>query len=510
MSYFVELSQTALGVVVFATLGLFLLFLIWVVYLFVDDIRQTEHTIRRNYPVVGRFRYFFEHMGEFFRQYFFAMDREELPFNRAQRSWVYRAAKNVDSTVAFGSTRPLDKPGDVIFLNHPFPTLEEDAAEISPVIIGAGFARIPYVTRSIYNISAMSFGALSVPAVRALSEGAEKAGIWMNTGEGGLSSYHLEGNCDLVFQIGTAKYGARDEEGNLSDEKLREIAEHPQVCMFEIKMSQGAKPGKGGILPAEKVTAEIAKIRGIPEGEDSISPNGHTDIRSIDDLLDMVYRIREVTGRPVGFKVVIGTHQWLEELCENIHKRGIASAPDFITIDSADGGTGASPQGLMDYMGVPLKRSLPLVVDILNKYGLKTRIKVNCSGKLVNPSEVAWALCIGADFISSARGFMFALGCIQSFQCNKNTCPTGITTHKKRFQKGLVVVNKAERVYSFANNMQYGVGTIAHSCGVQEPRQLERHHAELINTLGVPVPMSDLFPNHDTQAQYVTFMKEVI
>ncbi len=281
MSYFAELSQTTLGAVVFATLGLFLLFLIWVVYLFVVDIRQTEHTIRRNYPVIGRFRYFFEHMGEFFRQYFFAMDREELPFNRAQRSWVYRAAKNVDSTVAFGSTRPLDKPGDVIFLNHPFPTLEEDAAEISPVIIGAGFARIPYVTRSIYNISAMSFGALSVPAISSLSKGAAKAGIWMNTGEGGLSSYHLEGNCDLVFQIGTAKYGVRDEEGNLSDEKLREIAEHPQVCMFEIKMSQGAKPGKGGILPAEKVTAEIAKIRGIPEGEDSISPNGHTDIRSL-------------------------------------------------------------------------------------------------------------------------------------------------------------------------------------------------------------------------------------
>ena len=280
--------------------------------------------------------------------------------------------------------------------------------------------------------------------------------------------------------------------------------------MFEIKMSQGAKPGKGGILPAEKVTAEIAKIRGIPEGEDSISPNGHTDIRSIDDLLDMIHHIREVTGRPVGFKAVIGTHKWLEELCEKIHQRGIASAPDFITIDSADGGTGASPQGLMDYMGIPLKRSLPLVVDILNKYGLKTRIKLNCSGKLVNPSEVAWALCIGADFISSARGFMFALGCIQSFQCNKNTCPTGITTHKKRFQKGLVVSNKAERVYSFANNMQYGVGTIAHSCGVQEPRQLERHHAELINELGVPVPMSDLFPNHETQPQYVSFMREVI
>lgn len=510
MSYFIELSQNILGVIVFSTLAALAAFLVWLGYLYFVDIKQTKHTIRRNYPVVGRLRYFFEHMGEFFRQYFFAMDREELPFNRAQRSWVYRAAKNVDSTVAFGSTRPLDKPGDVIFLNHPFPTLEEDVAEISPVIIGAGFARIPYVTRSFYNISAMSFGALSVPAVRALAKGAAKSGIWMNTGEGGLSPYHLEGDCDLVFQIGTAKYGVRGKDGNLCDEKLREIAEHPQVCMFEIKMSQGAKPGKGGILPGEKVTAEIAKIRGIPEGEDSISPNGHTDIRSIDDLLDMIHRVRDVTGRPVGFKVVIGTHEWLEEMCQIIHKRGIESAPDFITIDSADGGTGASPQGLMDYMGIPLKRSLPLVVDILNKYGLKTRIKINCSGKLVNPSEVAWALCLGADFISSARGFMFALGCIQSFQCNKNTCPTGITTHKKRFQKGLIEADKAERVASFAKNMQYGVGTIAHSCGVKEPRELERHHAELINELGVPVPMADLYPDQETPAEYVTFMKKVI
>lgn len=509
MGYFAELSLSVLGVVVFATLGLLALFTVWVVYLYIVDIRQTKHTIRRNYPVIGRFRYFFEHLGEFFRQYFFAMDREELPFNRAQRSWVYRAAKNVDSMLAFGSTRPLDKAGDVIFLNDPFPTLEEDVAEISPVIVGAGYARNPYVTRSIYNISGMSFGALSIPAVLSLSKGAAKAGVWLNTGEGGLSRYHLEGGCDLVFQIGTAKFGVRDEEGHLSDEKLREVAAHPEVCMFEIKMSQGAKPGKGGILPGNKVTAEIAEIRGIPEGEDSISPNGHPDIRSTDDLLDMIYRVREVTGRPVGFKAVIGSHQWIEELCEKIHERGIASAPDFITIDSADGGTGASPQGLMDYMGIPLKRSLPLVVDILVKYGLKNRIKIVCSGKLINPSDVAWALCLGADFVTSARGYMFALGCIQSLQCNKNTCPAGITSHKKRFQKGFDEADKTTRVANFAHNMHHNVGTIAHSCGVTEPRQMERHHAELINEMGVPVSMEAIYPGVKTKEQYVQFMKEL-
>lgn len=474
-----------------------------VLYMYLADTTQTKHAIRRNYPVVGRFRYVFEHMGEFFRQYFFAQDREELPFNRAQRSWVYRAAKNVDSTIAFGSTRPLNQPGDVLFLNCLFPTLTEDAAPISALTFGAGYAQNPYTTNSLFNISGMSFGALSVPAVRALSNGAKQAGIWMNTGEGALSPYHLEGGCDIVYQIGTAKYGVRDDQGKLSDEKLREIADLEQVKMFEIKMSQGAKPGKGGILPAAKVTPLIAKTRGIPEGEDSISPNGHAEVRSVNDLLDMIAHVREVTGKPVGFKAVVGSIGWLDELCLAIHERGLQVAPDFITIDSADGGTGAAPQSLMDYMGLPIKRSLPLVVDKLVEYGLRKRIKVITSGKLINPSDVAWALCMGADFITSARGFLFSLGCIQALQCNKNTCPTGITTHNPELQRGLVVEDKAERVASFARNMAYEVGIIAHSCGVKEPRELTRDHAHLINAQGVPAPVIETFPNAQTREQYV-------
>lgn len=472
-------------------------------YMYIADVTQTKQSIRRNYPVVGRFRYAFEHMGEFFRQYFFAQDREELPFNRAQRSWVYRAAKNVDSTIAFGSTRPLNQPGDVVFLNCLFPTLTEDAVPVSPLTFGGGSAKIPYTTNSVFNISGMSFGALSVPAIRALSIGAKKAGVWMNTGEGALSSYHLEGGCDVVFQIGTAKYGVRDEDGKLSDEKLREVAAHEQVRMFEIKMSQGAKPGKGGILPAAKVSALIAKTRGIPEGEDSISPNGHADIRSVSDLLDMINRVRDVTGKPVGFKVVVGNVGWLDDLCLAIHQRGLASAPDFITIDSADGGTGAAPQSLMDYMGLPIKRSLPLVVDKLIEFGLRDRIKVVTSGKLINPSDVAWALCMGADVVTSARGFLFSLGCIQALQCNKNTCPTGITTHDPELQRGLVVKDKAERVANFASSMVYEVGIIAHSCGVVEPRQLSRHHAQLINAQGIPAPLIETFPIVETKAQYL-------
>ncbi|CAA0122154.1 Glutamate synthase [NADPH] large chain [BD1-7 clade bacterium] len=473
------------------------------IYLYLADVTQSSQAIRKNYPVIGRFRYFFEHMGEFFRQYFFALDREELPFNRAQRTWAYKAAKNVDSTVAFGSTRPLNEPGEVLFLSCLFPTLSEDAIPTKHVTVGDGYCKHPYTTDSLINISGMSFGALSVPAVSALSKGAGKAGIWMNTGEGALSPYHLEGGCDIVFQIGTAKYGVRDQQGNFSEEKLKEIAKHDAVKMFEIKMSQGAKPGKGGILPGAKVTSIIAEIRGIQEGEDSISPNGHKEIRCIDDLLDMIVKVRSVTGKPCGFKTVVGNIEWIDELCDRVHQRGLADAPDFITLDSADGGTGAAPQSLMDNMGLPIKRSLPLVVDKLVEYGLKDRVKIICSGKLIMPSDVAWALCMGADFVVSARGFMFALGCIQALQCNKNTCPTGITTHNLELQRGLDPTNKAERVASYAKNLAYEVGIIAHSCGVKEPRELTRDHANIIDPNGLPQPMADMFPLPATRDEFI-------
>lgn len=466
-----------------------------VLYMYVVDKRQHKHAIRHNYPVIGRFRYLFEKQGEFFRQYFFAMDREEMPFNRAERSWVYKAAKNVDRTIAFGSTRNLDATGTIMFMNCAFPTLEEDAVSPAAVTIGEG-CRTPYTTSSIFNISGMSFGALSKPAVRALSKGAKIAGCWMNTGEGGLSSYHLEGDCDIVFQIGTAKYGVRDEEGHLSDDKLRELAAHDNVRMFEIKISQGAKPGKGGMLPGRKVTAEIAQIRGIPQGHDSISPNGHKDIRNVGDLLDMIQRIREVTGKPVGFKSVIGSQVWFKDLLDEIERRGHDSAPDFITIDSADGGTGAAPQPLMDYVGLPLKESLPLVVNLLSERGLIPRIKVVASGKLITPSKVAWAIALGADFVVSARGHMFALGCIQALQCNKDTCPTGITTHDVRLQQGLNVEDKMERVANYNKYIHYGIGLIAHSCGVTNARDLAREHIRIVKEDGLSVALDELYQHH--------------
>jgi glutamate synthase domain-containing protein 2 len=472
-----------------------------IIFLYFFDKHQTVNSVRRNYPVVGRFRTFFEHLGEFFRQYFFAMDREELPFNRAQRQWADRAAKNINNTAAFGSTKNLNVEGTVMFANCMFPRLDDEAMQASPILFGP-YCKKPYQTTSFYNISAMSYGSLSKPAVRALSSGAKMAGIWLNTGEGGVSPWHLEGGCDVVFQIGTAKYGARDETGGLSDEKLREAGNNPSIKMIELKLSQGAKPGKGGILPAIKVTEEISRIRGIPEGEASISPNRHPEINSLDDLLDMINRIRDASGLPTGFKAVIGAYGWLDEFCQLVHKRGIESAPDFITIDSGDGGTGAAPLPLMDEMGLPIRESLPMVVDKLTEYGLRKRIRVLASGKRVTPSEVAWALCAGADAVNSARGFMFALGCIQAMKCNRNTCPTGVTTHDKRLQRGLDPADKSVRVANYAANMMKEVSIIAHSCGVGEPRKLKRYHARVVSANGLSIGLDELHPEVATRTEY--------
>lgn len=487
--------ETAFDVVNFLGL-LFVLILgllaLVAVVLFIIDRNQTGDAIRRNYPVIGRFRHLFSELGEFFRQYFFAMDREELPFNRAQREWVGRAGEGKGNTVAFGSTRNLSVPGTPIFVNDPFPPLDDQYASTEPLVIGQT-CRTPFLAPSIFNISGMSYGAISKPAVQSLSRGAKESGIWLNTGEGGLSPFHLEGGCDLVYQIGTAKFGVRDEDGNLSDDKLREVAAHDTVRMFEIKMAQGAKPGKGGILPGEKVTEEIAAIRGLKVGQDGISPNRHREIDTYDHLMDMIAHIREVTGKPVGIKTVVGSEEAFREFFDTIAKR-TTDAPDFITIDGGEGGTGAAPMPLIDLVGMPVREALPLVADLREEYGLNDRIRLVASGKLVNPGDIAWALAAGADFVTSARGFMFALGCIQALKCNKNTCPTGITTHDPRFQKGLVVERKYTRVARYAKALVKEVETIAHSVGVSEPRKLRRRHVRLVQPNGRSVPMNEVFP----------------
>lgn len=471
-----------------------------VAVLFVIDRGQTADAIRRNYPVIGRFRHLFTTLGEFFRQYFFAMDREELPFNRAQRDWIGHAGRGRGNTVAFGSTRNITLPGTPVFVNAAFPPLDNQYAATEPLVIGPG-ARQPYEATSIFNLSGMSYGALSRPAVRALSRGCASAGCWMNTGEGGLSPYHLEGGCDLVFQIGTAKFGVRDAAGNLDEDRLRSIAARDEVKMIEIKLAQGAKPGKGGILPAAKISPEIAEIRGVPQGRDAISPNRHREVDDWGDLLDFVARVREISGLPTGIKTVYGRHGAFEELFALIRERGEASAPDFIALDGGEGGTGASPMPLMDLVGVSIRESLPKVSALRDAMGLKERIRLIASGKLVNPGDVAWAMCAGADFVASARGFMFSLGCIQAMKCNRNTCPTGVTTHDPRLQRGLVVEDKWKRVANYVRSLTREVEVIAHSVGVSEPRRMRRRHVRIVQPDGSSVPLSELYPRSGEAVQ---------
>ncbi|MSQ53846.1 MAG: FMN-binding glutamate synthase family protein [Betaproteobacteria bacterium] len=469
------------------------------VFLFISDITQKKHGVLRNYPVIGHLRYFFEQLGEYFRQYFFAGDRDEMPFNRSTRSWVYRLAKNEGGILGFGSTYDMHEPGAVIFVNHPFPVLEEERLPTPSLILGENYCKNPFEARSIVNISGMSFGAISEPAVRSLSRGAAVAGCWMDTGEGGLSPHHLEGGCDIIMQIGTAKYGVRDAQGELNPERLIELGK--VVKAFEIKLSQGAKPGKGGVLPGKKVTPEIAQIRGIPEGRDSISPNRHRDISNINDLLDMVMRVRDLTGRPVGVKTAIGGWKFLNELGDAVHRRGLESAPDFLVIDGGEGGSGAAPQALADHMGLSIDEALPRVVDSLIESGLRQRIRVVGSGKLVTSARAAWALCVGADFINTARGFMFSLGCIQALRCHQNTCPTGVTTHNKRLQRALVVQEKYLRVANYAMNMNKEIDMIAHSCGVRHARELKREHVRIVQANHQSVALNMLYPYPEPKAR---------
>jgi glutamate synthase domain-containing protein 2 len=294
------------------------------------------------------------------------------------------------------------------------------------------------------------------------------------------------------MQIGTAKYGIRDAEGNFSTERARELA--TRVKANEIKHSQGAKPAKGGLLPGGKVTPEIAAIRGIPAGEDSLSPNRHRDIASTTELLDQVAAIRALTGRPVGIKTAIGGWWFLNDIAENVLRRGLEYAPDFLVIDGGEGGSGAAPQALFDHMSLSIEEALPRAADVLYESGLKERVRLVASGKLVTSARAAWALCVGADFVNTARGFMFSLGCIQALRCHTNTCPTGITTHNPRLQRGLVVQEKYLRVANYAMGMNRDIEMIAHSCGVAHPRLLRREHCRIVQSNGATASLNTLYP----------------
>lgn len=458
----------------------------------VQDLTQRRHAVRRVYPLVGRLRYLVEKVGPELRQYIVTSDLEERPYNRAQRSWVYQSAKGVNSAVGFGTQQDVGRPGQFHFLPSPFPTLHDEAPEDPrPHVIGPGRPR-PFVTGSRINIAPMSFGALSEAAVRALAAGAADANCYVNTGEGGLSPHHLSGGGDVVFQIGPAKYGVRTPEGEMDWLRLIEIGQMPQVRAIEIKVGQGAKPGKGGILPGAKVTPEIAAIRGIPAGEPSLSPNRFTEFDSVPSLLAFVQRVQASVPVPVGVKIVAGDPAFLDDLARALAEDG--AGPDYVSVDGAEGGTGAAPMSLADHMGLPLHDAIVAVDNAYRRHGVRDRITVIAAGRMITGADVAYSLALGADLVNIGRGFLFSLGCIQALRCHTNECPTGVATQSHWRQRGLVPSEKRGRVANYARAVQEDLMTVVRALGLTSPADLRREHVEVVVEVGKRMRTSDLYP----------------
>ena len=456
------------------------------------DMVQTKHAILRVYPLVGRLRYLLEMVGPELRQYIVTDDLAERPYFRAKRSWAYRAAKGVDSAVGFGTQQDLGQPGQYHFLPSPFPVLHSEApADPEPHVVGPHRPR-PFVTRARVGIAPMSFGALSEAAVRALALGAGEAGIAINTGEGGLSPHHLSGGGDVIFQIGPAKYGVRTPEGDLDWERLREIGTNPQIAAIEIKVGQGAKPGKGGILPGAKVTPEIAAIRGIPVGEASLSPNRFSDFSSFAELIEFVERVKETVPVPVGVKIVVGDTAFADDLAQTLADEG--RGPDYVSVDGAEGGTGAAPMSLTDHMGLPLQDALVAVDDAYRRWGVRDRITIIGAGRIVTGAEAAYAMALGADLVNIGRGFLFSIGCIQALRCHTNECPTGVATQSTWRQRGLVPQDKRSRVANYARAVSEDLMVVTRSLGLRSPAALSRSHLEVVVAIGQRMRGSDLYP----------------
>lgn len=426
-------------------------FLIMLAINFIYRHVQRQHALLSNFGWVAQGRYLLESVGPEFRQYLFTSDTEERPFSRVERAEIYRKAKNIDSSAAFGSLMEFDG-SEYKLRNSFFPVKNED---ITPYRLTFGEERTLHTSVTIDKpviISAMSFGALGEHAVRALARGAKKAGILMNTGEGGYPKYHLMEGCDLIFQMGTAKFGCRRDDSSLDEEALHGIAEQEHVRMIEIKFSQGAKPGRGGLLPKEKVSKEISELRRVPMGKDIVSPPYHIECTTPDTTVAFIRRVQDVSGLPVGIKLCLGRDDEFRQLVQAMKRADIF--PDYISIDGAEGGTGASPRAFMDDLGIPILQALPLVHHILTEEGVRDRTKLLAAGKLINPGRQLLALSLGAQACYTARGFMLALGCIQALTCNRNTCPVGITTHNKALQHGLDIEVKSERVKNYVLNME--------------------------------------------------------
>ncbi len=410
---------------------------------------QKTHTLLANFGFLAQIRYLVESVGPEFRQYLYLNDTEERPFTRNERAEVYRKAKGIDSSAAFGTQLDLD---GFITLRHSFFPRTKD--ELEPFKVTFGEARglsTAYTIDKPVIISAMSFGALGSHAVRALARGACKAGIPMNTGEGGYPKYHLMEGADLIFQMGTAKFGVRHEDGSLHEQLLSDLAAKDQIRMIEIKFSQGAKPGKGGLLPAEKISEEIAELRGVPMGKDVVSPPRHLECVDVKTAVNFIRRVQEVAGIPVGIKFCLGRDLEFRSLLQEMKRQDVF--PDHISVDGAEGGTGAAPKSFMDGLGIPLFEGLPTVQRALQEEGVRDRTRLLSAGKLIDARRQMIAMAMGADACYTARGFMLALGCIQALQCNQNTCPVGITTHDKHLQQGLDIEAKSNRVANYVSGL---------------------------------------------------------
>ncbi|MDB9741312.1 FMN-binding glutamate synthase family protein [Akkermansiaceae bacterium] len=423
---------------------------------------QKEHTILKNFGILGQGRYILESVGPELRQYLFANDREERPFSREERSEVYRKSKGINSASSFGSQMSFDT-SEMKLRHSMFPTPKESLEPFSVTYGEERGLQTAYTITRPLMISAMSYGSLGQNAIQALARGAKMANIPMNTGEGGYPKYHLMEGCDLIFQIGTAKFGVRTDDGLLDDAKLAEIAAKPEIKMIEIKFSQGAKPGKGGLLPKEKITDEIAELRHVPKGQDIVSPPYHPECETVEDTVTFIERVQRVSGLPTGFKICLGSIAEFETLVCEMKRRNVF--PDFITVDGAEGGTGAAPKAFMDGVGLPLFPGLHAVNACLKKHGVRDKMKLNASGKLVLPSRQMMALSLGADAVYTARGFMLSLGCIQALQCGNNTCPIGITTHDPELQKGLVVGVRAKRIANYLEHTEHDLEELLRATG---------------------------------------------
>lgn len=509
--------------------------LIFFIYFMYFDRKQRKHSILRNYPLLGRMRYFLEKIGPELRQYWFHGDSEGKPFSRDEYETIVRSAKYKQDEIGFGSKRDFDKPGYYV-RNDMFPKLTEEL-KVDPdvisltkkyvlvkdplftnrveksetdeslayvltdeeaVVIGANREK-PFVTKGIIGMSGMSYGALGKNAITALSKGIDMAkASWMNTGEGGLSPYHLEGGADLIMQIGPGLFGVRDSEGNLDIDLIKETGEIEAVKAFEVKLAQGAKV-RGGHIDGEKVTPEIADIRKLEPYKTIDSPNRFKQFSNVEEMMDFVSIIQNATGKPVGIKIVVGSVDSVIPLAKYMKETG--QGPDFITVDGAEGGTGATYQDLADSVGLPLHLALPILHTTLKKFGVREQVKIIASGKQITPDRMVISLSMGADLINLARGFMIAVGCIQTLQCHTNTCPVGVATTNPDLQNALVVDEKKYRVANYITTLREGLFRLSAAAGLASPVHFEAKHVAYKDQANNIVPLTTMIDDIEKQIE---------